>query len=165
LEECLTNKLIISTLLVIIASILIFNVNKTCAQAPIIHLKPNTVYIDNAQDLECLSRNIHYEAGGESFLGKLAVGVVTLNRQKLNNRSICEIVYEPYQFSWTLNPNNNTSLFSEDVYLAVKLLNTNIITLNNLDGALYFHNNNVKPFWSKSKRKVITIGNHTFYAE
>ena len=32
------------------------------------------------RDVECMARNIFYEAGGESTEGKIAVGVVTLNR-------------------------------------------------------------------------------------
>jgi spore germination cell wall hydrolase CwlJ-like protein len=46
------------------------------------------------KDIECLARNIYYEAGSESEEGKVAVGLVTLNRA--NNpkypNSVCGVV-------------------------------------------------------------------------
>ena len=34
------------------------------------------------KDLDCLARNIYYEAGLESEEGKVAVGLVTINRSQ-----------------------------------------------------------------------------------
>jgi len=48
----------------------------------------------NKHDLDCLARNIYYEAGSESEEGKVAVGLVTINRsnhEKFPN-SICGVV-------------------------------------------------------------------------
>jgi spore germination cell wall hydrolase CwlJ-like protein len=36
----------------------------------------------NEKDIECLARNIYFEAGSEPLEGKVAVGVVTLNRMR-----------------------------------------------------------------------------------
>lgn len=46
------------------------------------------------KDVECLARNIFYEAGGESREGKIAVAQVTLNRAQdpRFGRSVCEVV-------------------------------------------------------------------------
>ena len=39
------------------------------------------IYVDyNDEDLDCLSRNIYFEAGNQSSIGKLAVGLVVMNR-------------------------------------------------------------------------------------
>lgn len=46
--------------------------------------------------LHCLAVNIYHEAKGESYLGKLAVAHVTMNR-KLSHRfpnNVCEVVYQ-----------------------------------------------------------------------
>jgi spore germination cell wall hydrolase CwlJ-like protein len=46
------------------------------------------------KDVECLARNIFYEAGSEPEEGKAAVGIVTINRVKDSRfgRSICDVV-------------------------------------------------------------------------
>ena len=46
------------------------------------------------QDIECMARNIFYEAGGESTEGKIAVGLVTLNRAQDGRfgRTVCDVV-------------------------------------------------------------------------
>jgi spore germination cell wall hydrolase CwlJ-like protein len=46
------------------------------------------------QDVECLARNIFYESGAEPTEGKIAVGLVTINRAQdpRFGRSVCEVV-------------------------------------------------------------------------
>ena len=46
------------------------------------------------RDIECMARNIFYEAGGESTEGKVAVGVVTLNRTQDGRfgKTVCDVV-------------------------------------------------------------------------
>ena len=46
------------------------------------------------KDVECMARNIFYEAGGESREGKIAVAQVTLNRAQdpRFGRTVCEVV-------------------------------------------------------------------------
>ena len=46
------------------------------------------------KDIECLARNIFYESGGEPTEGKIAVGIVTINRAQdpRFGTSVCEVV-------------------------------------------------------------------------
>lgn len=46
------------------------------------------------RDIECMARNIFYEAGGEPTEGKIAVGVVTLNRAQDGRfgKTVCDVV-------------------------------------------------------------------------
>jgi spore germination cell wall hydrolase CwlJ-like protein len=46
------------------------------------------------KDVECLARNIFYESGGEPTEGKIAVGIVTINRAQdpRFGKSVCEVV-------------------------------------------------------------------------
>lgn len=46
------------------------------------------------KDIECMAKNIFYEAGGEPTEGKIAVGIVTLNRTQDGRfgRSVCDVV-------------------------------------------------------------------------
>ena len=50
----------------------------------------------NPKELNCLAKNIYYEAGTESEEGKVAVGIVTLNRVadgRFSN-SVCGVVHQ-----------------------------------------------------------------------
>jgi len=50
------------------------------------------------KDIECLARNIYFEAAGEPLEGKVAVGVVTLNRTRDPRypQSICAVVNQKH---------------------------------------------------------------------
>ncbi len=50
----------------------------------------------------CLTQALYYEARGEGVQGQLAVADVILQRQnsKYHPDTICDVVYEPYQFSF-----------------------------------------------------------------
>ena len=128
-------------------------------------MAPVTVIPQNLK-LECLTANIYYEARGEPLAGKLAVALVTLNRVKSKNypNSICEVVYQKRQFSWTNKiPTKkiNPKLWQQASEIAVKAyLNPKI--LGNFK-ATHYHNLTVKPKWSYKLTFVKQIGNHIFY--
>jgi spore germination cell wall hydrolase CwlJ-like protein len=54
-------------------------------------------------ELGCLVANIYHEARGEDALGQAAVAHVTLNRVRSPSYSdtVCGVVWQPGQFSWT----------------------------------------------------------------
>ena len=54
-------------------------------------------------DLECLVRNVYHESRNQSLLGQAAVAHVTLSRVKspLYPDSVCGVVWQKGQFSWT----------------------------------------------------------------
>lgn len=113
----------------------------------------------------CLAKNIYFEARGESTQGKLAVAKVTLNRVKSGKfpTTICAVVYQPYQFSWTTNPRPQVKYdkqWQESIHLAKYAITTNIPELKHFE-ALYFHNNHVRPHWKH--KQIAKIGNHVFY--
>lgn len=117
-----------------------------------------------------LAMNMYYEAGHEPLIGKIAVGVVTLNRVRDSRfpKSVKAVVTEPNQFSWyngQVKAPTNMKIWKE-CYEAARLLLTNrvgndIISL--LEGATYFHATYVSPSWKNKKTKVVQIGDHIFY--
>jgi spore germination cell wall hydrolase CwlJ-like protein len=121
-------------------------------------------------DLQCLTKNIYHEAGVESKQGKFAVAQVTLNRlqQGVWGRSICDVVYAPAQFSWTLQkakrheqPKGNTWEQSKAVALAVL---DDGYRVPSLEAATYYHADYIKtPLWAKSVAKIQQVGQHIFY--
>jgi len=119
------------------------------------------------QDLECLTRNIYYEAGVESRVGKFAVAHVTVNRLKTGywGNSICKVVYARKQFSWTLAkklPRPNSQLWTESEDVARKVLAGHRV--RGLRKSLYYHAVYIKdPHWADPKQEAGQIGNHVFY--
>lgn len=119
------------------------------------------------RDLDCLAKNIYFEARGESRQGKIAVAQVTLNRVKHPgefSKTICGVVYQKDQFSWTNLPKatvKDIQQWEESLHIAQGILRGKIF-LENFD-ALYFHANYVKPQWRSTKQYIRTIGKHIFY--
>lgn len=57
--------------------------------------KPWIDFKVTSKDVECLAQNIYYESASEPEEGKVAVGIVTINRvkdPKFSGKTICEIV-------------------------------------------------------------------------
>jgi spore germination cell wall hydrolase CwlJ-like protein len=54
-------------------------------------------------EIECLAKNIYFEAKSQSLAGQLAVGLVVMNRVKSKNfpNDVCKVIYEgPIRESW-----------------------------------------------------------------
>ena len=115
--------------------------------------------------LLCLAANIYFEAGNQSYKGKLAVKDVTLNR----GGYICDTVFKKKQFSWTHQQAWSVILsFVLDEPKLNKLdskaweeskraaLDTTIVLP---EGYTHYHHIGITPYWSKSG---IVIGNHKF---
>jgi spore germination cell wall hydrolase CwlJ-like protein len=118
-------------------------------------------------DVECLTKNIYYEAGVENKTGKYAVAHVTVNRVKSGywGNNICKVVYAKKQFSWTLKkklPTPNKDLWEESKTIAIKVLEG--ARVKGLDNSLYYHADYIKqPRWVDPGSYVLTIGRHIFY--
>ena len=114
--------------------------------------------------LLCLALNIYHEANTEPLAGKYAVGYVTLNRASsgIYPDNVCSVVYQSGQFSWTIKPKKPYGAGWEQA----KEIASNLLYSTPSDptnGALYFHNKEVRPKWSYRLQKTAVIGNHTFY--
>lgn len=125
-----------------------------------------------SNQLNCLTRNIYYEAGYEPFEGKVAVAQVTLNRVASGKfpNDICKVVYQKdnaiglCQFSWYCNgaikKPKNAAAYRESEIVARQVLLENF-RLPGLTQALYFHGTYINPGWKKEK--ITVIGRHVFY--
>lgn len=127
------------------------------------------------RELNCLARNIYYEAGNEPFEGKVAVAQVTLNRVNHDEfpDDICQVVYQKNifysrtvcQFSWycdrqaLVRPIDKQS-YDESMIVAKKVLLEGF-RLPGLTDALYYHANYINPNWRK--KRITRVGRHIFY--
>ena len=132
---------------------------------------------DRLRQLDCLTRNIYWEAASEPFEGKVAVAQVTLNRVEDGRfaNTVCGVVYQKNvfyqkvvcQFSWFCEGNHKIKavyqpMWQESELVAKKVLLENF-RLPSMKNALYYHADYVNPNWRKPK--IDQIGRHIFYGE
>jgi len=115
------------------------------------------------EELECLSQAIYHEARGEPLAGRIAVGWVVLNRVTSGRypSSICEVVYQAKQFSWTdwMPSVNNATTYALTKQLARAIIQGAHTDPTN--GAIYFNSLGLRP----TPKSILTlrIQNHYFY--
>ena len=121
--------------------------------------------------VDCLTDNVYYESGGESYNGWLAVAMVTMNRVHSGKfpDDVCGVVYQRtgnfYQFSWVGNKKRLTKP-EEILYNKIQQLSFNVymdykIIHDITKGALFFHADHVNPKWNR--QRTAKIGRHIFY--
>lgn len=118
-------------------------------------------------DLDCLTKNIYYEAGTESDTGKYAVAHVTVNRLKSGywGQTLCRVVYAPKQFSWTLIKKLSKPdpvLWDQSRQVAYDVLNG--ARVRGLTRSLFYHATYIRdPKWADPAQEVGQVGTHIFY--
>ena len=124
--------------------------------------------------MTCLARTIYYESRGESIDGQYAVGFVVMNRlnagfsdsvcgvvkQGLNSKNKIKCQFNGYCDNVSNNPKDNDE-WKTSVYVAKIILYG--LAEDSTDGAKYFHNNKVKPYWQKHFKVASIKERHIFY--
>ena len=140
------------------------------------------------RELDCLARNIYWEARSEPVEGMIAVAQVTLNRVAHNSfpDDICDVVYQGptkaswkdksvyypvkhrCQFSWYCDgksdriPSVNQTIFDR-CYEVARLVLIEGTRLPNIKQAIFYHADHVRPGWRYPK--LAKIGTHIFYGD
>jgi len=126
---------------------------------------------DYDKEIEVLALNMYHEARGDGSDSMQMVGEVTLNRvqHEAYPNTVCAVVYQRKQFSWTHMKKDHTPHEEESWEIALELAE-NLITgeIEYFDtGATHFLNPDkvkVLPRWARTFEKVGRIGNHEFFA-
>lgn len=131
--------------------------------------------VPEAKDqLWCLAKNIYFEAGNEDAVSMAAVGHVTLNRVEdpYFPDTICEVVYQHNQFSWTAhNPSiwvgrsDYYAVWLDVVFIAVDLV-TNP-SEDKTNQAVFYHADYIRGGWFRNHELLdftTQIGSHLFYS-
>ena len=119
------------------------------------------------KDLECMAMNIYHEARGEVVEGQIAVAHVTMNRVAHDNwpETICDVVYQSKQFSWTHMIEDHTP-YDRKAWREAKAIARDVIIGNTNDptnDAVFYHARWVNPSWTSYMEVSKVIGNHIFY--
>ena len=139
------------------------------------------------KEVECLAKNMYYEARNQGTAGKLAVTNVVLNRLKDKRfpNTICGVVKQgPTRESWKKNgefyPIRHRCQFSwycdgksdvpkqKETYkrlltIAESIVYNKLPFIDITDGAVFYHADYVTPAWAKTKIKTVEIQDHIFY--
>ena len=129
------------------------------------------------RQLDCLTRNIYWEAASESFEGKVAVAQVTMNRWQSGRfaDTLCGVIYQKNvfyervicQFSWYCENTHRVRAVSKEHWAESEAVAKKVLLegfrLPGLADAFYYHADYVKPQWNKPK--LTQIGRHIFYGE
>ena len=128
------------------------------------------VDINDRQEIYCGSQNVYFESQGEPSLGMVAVSQVVLNRVKDKRwpNTICEVVWQDKQFSWTHDGKSDkiplTSTYQRKLWMkSVYMFLIAHIEKDVTNGATHYHSVSVQPYWSRSMEVTAKIGNHIFY--
>ena len=137
--------------------------------------------------IECLAKNMYFEARGQGTAGVLAVSFVVLNRVNDHRfpNTICEVVYQAItrpswkdkskrypirnrcQFSWYCDGKSdvpkNKKLYNRLEGLATDMLSGKFNLIDITDGATFYHADYVQPSWAKTKTRTVEIEDHIFY--
>ena len=155
-------------------------IHQAMAEGRVLEYKPLDfgLQVAGVQDseIECLTRNIYFEAATEDGFGKLAVAMATLNRVRHPRfpNTICGVVYQgprikhktwACQFSWFCDGKSDRMrdkrLRKESRRIATLalLFPEKDITL----GATHYHANYVNPIWAQKLTLTTQFGRHIFY--
>jgi len=128
------------------------------------------------EELHCLAKNIYFEAALEPDSGKLGVAYVTINRVRSTKfpNSICKVVYQGplgrnhwrlCQFSWYCDGRSD-KIRSKRMYEDCRRIAILALFHKEEDitgGATHYHATYVKPWWSRTLKRTVQLGDHIFY--
>lgn len=147
------------------------------AQAEYRFVAETTPFAVVERELECMTRNIYYEAATEPVEGKLAVAQITMNRVASAEfpDDVCAVVYQKTrfsertvcQFSWYCDGSMQRRRVVESLWLESRAAAKKVMLegwrLPSLERSMYYHADYVNPRWRKDR--VIKIGRHIFYQD
>lgn len=114
----------------------------------------------------CMLCNCMRESAHEPLEGKVMVGLSVKTRLEVPARpkTICGVIYEYKQYSWTIHRSDRRSLprktsqsFKECIVATNQTMNA---PGNGID---HYHADYVSPYWAKNCTRAQKIGRHIFY--
>lgn len=138
-----------------------------CALLMMIVCRPVAARV-NPDDLKCLADNIYWESQGEPVLGMVWVAKSVLARKEDRRweNTICGVVYEPKQYSWT-SEGPKTIRYEAEYDLAQEVATAalegriDVPSLNHYLRCDWMHKPNT--WWWKKMHFVGQIGHHCFF--
>jgi spore germination cell wall hydrolase CwlJ-like protein len=179
---------ITATIVIVLIAVVTIMILKN--QSPLINPSYERLTPTAQKQVQCLAKNIYFEARNESVEGQKAVAFVTLNRVKSGDfpDTICDVVEQKKrvaeigdrkvvcQFSWYcekvpkfIYTNELLTKRDDPLYNEIRDLATYVYANyerlpDPTKGSLFYHADYVRPGW-KNMVKVTKIGTHIFYTK
>lgn len=139
------------------------------SENPLYEIEPNQI---KTEETFCLAQNIWFEARNTSIEDQTLVGMTTMNRvrDRRYSETICEVVWEKSQFSWTNDGkpdsiefanNNDVRIWNNIVRIAI-LMQAGYVE-DHSNGATHYHAHYVNPKWAKEKVILTRTDGHKYY--
>lgn len=152
---------------------MIYNLLKVPAVASILAINTTSTHAmdcDTVREdaITCMACNIYHEARNQSIEGQIAVAHVTQNRLASTKfpDTLCKVVWQHRQFSWTKDGKSDKIYEKRSWYLAQSIALA--ITESNVfpdvtKGAVFYHTNEINPKWNRNMEKLMVVQDHVFY--
>ena len=119
-----------------------------------------------SEALLCIALNVWHEARGEPFEGQVAVAEVTRRRVEDPRwpDTACDVVYQPWQFSWTMfdmpEPSPSSPSWRKAVQAARESRTSSVTSCSDH----YYNPDEANPAWASSPyaEEELVIGGHRF---
>lgn len=141
-----------------------FYLTSVIAYSPVTH--------NSEQDLACMAHAIYFEAGNQSYEGKVAVAHVIANRVRSNRypNTICAVVTQRKQFSYLEDKNRHKLVIHNRIdkiaYLQSLAVGYGVAEgriEDNTGGATHYYAYKlVTPHWSDAWESRVKIQDHIF---
>lgn len=124
------------------------------------------------EPLICMVAALFFEARDQTITGQEAVAQVVMNRVADHRypNTVCGVVYEPRQFSFTHDAMSDSPSDYPTHFDAAELEQLTYIAKRAIQGRLeyeitatHYHAENVSPFWAEHYKLDGKIGGHIFY--
>lgn len=117
-------------------------------------------------EISCIALNVYHEARGSTIEDQIATAHVVMNRVASSRYpdTPCEVVYQPYQFSWTHDEIPNMPR-DDSAYELAKVVATQVMfgyTEDITGGATHYHTTEINPYWSRYSVNETVIGAHIY---
>lgn len=132
-------------------------------------------------DLECMAKNIYFEARNQSYSGKVATAHVVMNRVKSEEfpNNVCDVVYQAKlnsngapirnrcQFSWYCDGLSDVPREQDEWIESVRVAQDAVLLWDNnfdlTEGSQFYHSRNVNPWWNRNMTLTVRIDDHLFF--
>ena len=116
----------------------------------------------------CLALNVYFEGRGEDYDAQSMIAEVVMERVNTEGypKSVCEVVWQDGQFSWTEDDKSDKPKDTIAWLQAQIVANETLLSGGEFrTGATHYATRDAQPYWAKGMQVVGMYGNHIFYKE
>jgi spore germination cell wall hydrolase CwlJ-like protein len=116
----------------------------------------------------CLALNVYFESRGEEPDAQRMIAEVVMERVNTEGypKSVCEVIYDDKQFSWTHDGKSDKPKDTV-AWLQAQIIANEVLLYGGefRTGATHYATRDADPYWLCDMQVVGMYGNHIFYKE